>query len=36
MKAYDLGYICIKSLKNKDNSAWTQPKDPLLIKVEQI
>lgn len=32
MKAKDLGYICIQSLKNKDSNAWTQPSDPLLKK----
>ena len=32
MKAKDLGYICIQSLKNKDSNAWTQPTDPLLKK----
>jgi len=35
-KAKILGYIGFHTIKNKDTSAWTQPKDPLLIKIEQL
>jgi hypothetical protein len=35
MKAKALGYI-LEATKNKDNTYWTQPKDPLMIQVEQF
>lgn len=35
-KAKALGYIGFHCIKNKDTSAWTQPADPLLIKIEQL
>lgn len=35
-KAKALGYISVLAAKNKDTSAWTQPKDPLLVKIEEL
>ena len=31
-----LGYIDVGPMKNKDMNAWTQPKDPLTVKMEQF
>ena len=36
MKAKALGYIGYHQMKNKDTAAWTQPKDPLQIKMEVL
>lgn len=35
-EALKRGYICIANLQNKDNKAWTMPKDPIIIKVEKL
>ena len=35
MKAKALGYI-VEAAKNKDNTFWTQPKDPLMIEVLKL
>ena len=36
VKAKALGYIGYHKMKNKDSNAWTQPKDPLQIKMEAL
>ena len=30
------GYLAIETMKNKDNHAWTMPKDPLHLKIELL
>ena len=35
-KAKALGFLGYHQIRNKDNSAWTQPKDPLQVKVEKV